>query len=95
MTPVPGVERQDVDRAPFSPDVERHFDLHEPVQRTECSSDFFNESRVIGVEQPVEPFSVPGQVQLEASRQGGGNRIHGPDGYLFGVAELDAGHHRS
>jgi hypothetical protein len=63
------VNAENVDRAPFAPDVERRFRHGLPAVLVEQRDHVFHESGMPRIEQPVQTFALPQKPQVDASAQ--------------------------
>jgi hypothetical protein len=85
------VHREHVDRAAFSEDLEGHLVEHRPATRSEEPRDRIHQSRVIGVEEPIQLFSVPQHPDRESGVEGAEDTAQERNGEPIGFAAFQTG----
>jgi hypothetical protein len=89
------VPRQNVDRAALAQDRERHLDRDIPASFAEQYHRRVDESGVRLIEQPIEAFAAPAQLQIEARTQCTCDSAQDPERNDRNLAALDLRNHPS
>ncbi|MDO8485692.1 MAG: hypothetical protein Q7S35_12200 [Candidatus Limnocylindrales bacterium] len=63
------MQRQDVDRSSLTSDGVRRLDDRLPAEVLEATDDLLDESRVGGVEEPIQAFAVPADAHIDRRTQ--------------------------
>lgn len=85
------VKREDVDRAAFTPDRERHLDLHDPTETSKTANDQLDDTGMTLVHQAVELFAAPAQPDVEIGAECGGGSNQSADRDAVDPAAIDQG----
>lgn len=85
---------KNVDRAAFAADRERHLGRADPPRGPKRDHDLLHQASVVGIQQPVEGFSVEIEADGNPGTERAGDPIEGSDGQAIGTAALDASDQR-
>jgi len=83
------MERQDVDRAALAPDRERDLDLDDPAPPNEQCHDRVDQRRVGFVDQPIELFAAPPQLEVHVGAERPGRTNQRSDRHAADLASID------
>ncbi len=83
------VKREDIDRATFSPDRERDFDLDRPSEASKTTDDQLHDRGVALVHEPVQLLSAPPQPDVEICSECCGSSDHGAHRDAIDPAAID------
>lgn len=89
--PAARVKREDVDRAAFAPDRERHLDLHDPTETSKAADDQLDDTRMALVHQAVELFASPAHPDVEIGPECGGGSNQGANRDAVDPPAIDQG----
>jgi len=87
-----GVPCENVDRPSLASDGKGHLDRDQPACPIKATDRRIDESRVIGVQQPIEPFALPWQPDLKSCTQRRGQALQDANADPIELPQLGAGY---